>query len=272
MNGKKHFLFVVEGIKREMDIFQNVFDIFFGGKNDVVTISVPADMNIYMLYSIMKGDDFETDIVEILKEKVPIARTILEPYSRDSFAEIYYFFDFDEHSNNIYGTSNIDALSEMLSVLNNETELGKLYISYPMIEAIRDYVSGSCETVSGNCFRNRNEFEAYKKDSSVNTNNNNITQYDFTNWKNVISNYIYRSSCLFSINKLDRESFVEIVQPSTIFAKEMEIYEETDNIFIISSLPEFLIDYSFNYWNAAIGKRKKPVLVKDCTFLRKLGE
>lgn len=32
----------------------------------------------------------------------------------------------------------IDILCEMLETFNNETELGKLYVSYPMIESIKE--------------------------------------------------------------------------------------------------------------------------------------
>ena len=180
------------------------------------------------------------------------------------------FFDFDEHSNNLHKKSNVDALKEMLMVLNNETEMGKLYISYPMIEALRDYSSIDCGTANGNCFRARNEFGTYKNDSSCDDLNNDINNYDFSNWKNVIINYIFRSSCIFHLQQLDRETFINSVTPKSIFEKEMMIYKTSDSIFILSCLPEFLIDYSDNYWNAAIGRRKKPVTRKGCKLADKL--
>ena len=41
---KKRFLFVVEGAKREMDIFDNFASVFFNDKSEVITLPVPADM------------------------------------------------------------------------------------------------------------------------------------------------------------------------------------------------------------------------------------
>ena len=109
---KRRFLFVVEGAKREMDAFSNLASVFFNDKSDVIAIPVPANMNIYMLYDVMKKDGFETDIVEILKERVPKAKEILADYTRDMFAEVYFFFDFDEHSNNLRKTTNVEALKD----------------------------------------------------------------------------------------------------------------------------------------------------------------
>ena len=261
---KKRILFVVEGLRREMGIFDNLGTVFFNDKSDVIAIPVPADMNIYMLYAIMKEDGFETDVVELLKERIPAASNILEPYHRDDFAEIYFFFDFDEHSNNLHKTNNIAALREMLENLNNETEMGKLYVSYPMVEALRDYVASDCRVVSGSCLRHRKEFASYKQDSAVNPENNNVKDYVFSHWKEVLSCYVHRASCLFQSSELDYRSFVDEVTPSSIFEKQMLIYASSENVFILSCLPEFLIDYSSKYWNAAIGKRKKPIHHKEC--------
>ncbi len=261
---KKRFLFVVEGAKREIDIFDYFASVFFNDKSEVITISAPADMNIYMLYDVLKKDNFETDIIEVLKEKVPKARKILKNFTRNSFAEVYLFFDFDAHANNLRKKSNIEVLEEMLKVFNNETELGKLYISYPMVEAIRDHDLNNCGVVSGSCFRNRTDFGTYKRDSANLIENNDVASYDFVKWMTAIRNYIYRSSCLFGKDKLDREDFVDSINPITIFNKQITIYEKSESIFILSCLPEFLIDYSTNYWDASIGKRKKPIHKKGC--------
>lgn len=261
---KKRFLFVVEGAKREMDIFDNFASVFFNDKSEVITLPVPADMNIYMLYDVLKEDNFETDIVEILKEKVQKARKKLKNFTRNSFAEVYLFFDFDAHANNLHNKSNVEVLKEMLDVFNNETELGKLYISYPMVEAVRDHDLDDCGVISGSCFRNRTDFGTYKRDSANLVVNNDIGSYDFVKWMTVVCNYIYRSSCLFGKRNLDREDSIETICPSAIFNKQIAIYEKSENIFILSCLPEFLLDYSTKYWDTSIGKRKRPINKKGC--------
>ena len=49
------------------------------------------------------------------------------------FSQVFLFFDCDCHDS----SASDDKLKKMLDFFDNETENGKLYISYPMIEAIR---------------------------------------------------------------------------------------------------------------------------------------
>lgn len=37
-----------------------------------------------------------------------------------------------------------DVINQMLESFDNETENGKLYISYPMVEALKDFEPGIC--------------------------------------------------------------------------------------------------------------------------------
>lgn len=263
---KKRILFVLEGEEREKGLFDNIAGVFFNDKTEIVPVYVPVGINLYMFYDVLKKSNFETDVVEEIRSLSEETKKKLAGYSRKDFAETYYFFDFDEHSNNLHDKkeNNIEVLKSMLETFNNETELGKLYISYPMIESFRDFVPSDCGVVSGGCFRNRNEFGAYKRDSAKEPKNNKITDYDFVKWKGLIENYIYRASCLFKINELDRNSFVEEVTPSHIFDKEIRIYQKSSDIFILSCLPEFLVDYFKYCWDVPLQKRRKPIKKKGC--------
>lgn len=262
----KKILFVLEGEEREKGLFENIAGVFFNDKTEIVPIYVPVGINLYMFYDVLKKSEFETDVVEEIRALSDETKQKLDGHTREDFAEVYYFFDFDEHSNNLHNKkeNNIDVLKSMLDTFNNETELGKLYISYPMIESFRDFVPSDCGVVSGGCFRSRNEFSTYKRDSSKEPKNNKISDYDFVKWKGLIENYIYRASCLFGIKELDRNSFVEEVTPAGIFEKEIYVYQKSNNIFILSCLPEFLIDYFSYCWDAPLKKRKKPVRKKGC--------
>ncbi len=115
---------------------------------------------IYMLYQKLKEDNFETDILEVIRDTVFGAKDKLEGIFRQDVDEIYLFFDFDIHQDNFH--SNEDVISILLDTFNNETENGKLYISYHMVEVLYDYIDGQCETYSG-CFINSDEAKNYKK-------------------------------------------------------------------------------------------------------------
>lgn len=132
MPNKEKCLFVFEGKKTEKQIVGQLEKNFLG---EGFAIKCIFDAEIYQLYQKMKDvDGFPVDLVNILKERADNAK-VLKDFDRDSFASIYLFFDYDAHAT-LAGDGKI---REMLAYFNNETENGMLYISYPMVEAIRHF-------------------------------------------------------------------------------------------------------------------------------------
>ena len=135
--------FIVEGAAREPQIIDNISKVFFSHGNFKI-ITLPAGENIYMLWKQLKADDFDTDIIEVLRENSDDISRQLDSLTRDDFSEVYLFFDYDAHQTNLRKEDDADAVAQMLESFDNETENGKLYISYPMVEALRDYKPGIC--------------------------------------------------------------------------------------------------------------------------------
>lgn len=144
MADRDYKAFIVEGEAREPLIIDNISKVFFAHGNFKI-ITLPAGQNIYMLWKKLKEDDFDTDIIEVLREEHEELEEQLAGLSRDDFSEVYLFFDYDGHQNNLAEDDDENVLDQMLISFDNETENGKLYISYPMVEALRDFESGVCE-------------------------------------------------------------------------------------------------------------------------------
>lgn len=129
-------LFVFEGKRREPDIFRTLEHLFFPkGQNIICSFG----NNIYELYRRMKELEGDGDLVSLLRE---LNRDKPEnPFSPDvkssDFSEIFLFFDYDFQNRNITLEEMNKQISEMLELFSDETDQGKLYINYPMIEAIR---------------------------------------------------------------------------------------------------------------------------------------
>ena len=120
-----NILFIVEGEVDEVNILGNDTKgllSLIGVNANVVAVANP----IYELYDFLHNDEYE-DIVSYLKfkKKIQIER------AKGAFSAIYLVFDFEHH----YKKYSDEKIIEMLKFFNNETENGKLYISYPMIEA-----------------------------------------------------------------------------------------------------------------------------------------
>lgn len=149
-------LFIVEGESRDYRFVNEMTNCFLKGRYKTKVINLPAAQNIYMLYQKLVEDGFETDVVEVLRGTVKGASRILKGISRQDIDEVYLFFDYDVHQNNL--KSEIEPsmiITDMLKTFDNETENGRLYISYPMVEALFDYRVNDCLAFS-NCFINYN--------------------------------------------------------------------------------------------------------------------
>lgn len=157
-------LFIVEGESRDLRFAEKMKDLFLKGRDDLRVICLPAAQNIYMLYERLAEEDFDLDVVEVLRETVPSAAKCLEGVERDSVDEVFLFFDYDSHQNNAPGCESDALVEAMLLAFDNEHESGKLYISYPMVEALYDYRAGQCQAHSG-CFVDNSEIAQYKNKS-----------------------------------------------------------------------------------------------------------
>lgn len=145
---KKYIAIIYEGERTEKQLVWNLNQNFFSEQCELVPITFPAGENIYMLWKQLKKDEFETDVIEVLRESNKEAKKVLEGFERNDFMEIYLFFDYDGHNNNLKAKEkDVDILEEMLNTFNEETDLGKLYINYPMVESLRDQYAFEEENV-----------------------------------------------------------------------------------------------------------------------------
>ena len=123
-------LFVFEGAEREPRIFKTLERLFFGKEEGLVC---SFGNNIYELYRQLKEFDGEGDIVSILWEN---NAQLPSGVKSSDFSEIYLFFDYDFQNTNLTLKEMNARLQEMLELFDDETDNGKLYISYPMVESL----------------------------------------------------------------------------------------------------------------------------------------
>ena len=246
-------LFVVEGLDRDYRFVNEMTACFFGdGRFCAKIINLPASQNIYMLYQLLKSDDFETDLVELLRDTVSSAKDILEGVSRQDIDEVYLFFDYDIHQNNLsqdVEKTPDEVIQTLLAEFNNETENGKLYVSYPMVEALYDYKSLMCESFSG-CYIPANQLVDYKR-LAGNGNLKSSLRFGIEEWREVLAIFVLRIKCLFDLPDISYEDYRQEVTPASIHVREMNIRKQRDFVFVLSGFPEFILDYfKIDFWNS----------------------
>jgi hypothetical protein len=263
MADKDYKAFIVEGEVREPQIITNISKVFFLHGNFKV-ITLPAGENIYMLWKKLKADDFETDIIEVLRESNDDIREQLTGLSRNDFSEVYLFFDYDTHQTNMSKDDDSDAVAQMLKSFDNETENGKLYISYPMVEALRDYLPGIC----GNkeiCHVAITDMKNYKNVSSERSANTQFRDYNFEIWKGIIDVFAMKLSCLLgSVHTLKYGQYSEVVNPYEIYVLE-KTKTLKEAVFVLSAFPQFLVDYyGEKLWRTCVRHKRNQREIQGC--------
>ena len=243
-------LFVFEGVRAESK-YVDMLEQHFLGKR--ISVKCVYDAELYQLYKILEEEpDF--DLVELLKERSKENAKLLQDYNRDSFAYIYLFFDYDAHST----LASDEKVKEMLNFFDNETENGLLYISYPMLEAIRHYKDmDSFKELAVKCKRANcpykdecNEVEACMKEphyKNVSASEclpklTNINKYTKEVWKELIRAHVSK------MNYLVNDSFDFPAKPelqSVIFSKQLEKYinHKCPMVSVLSAFPIYVLDY-----------------------------
>lgn len=260
--------FIVEGADRDYRFISEMLGLYFKGRYECKTIRLPAEQNIYMLYNKLEKDNFETDLIELLREENEEIDKALQGIDRQCIDEVFLFFDFDLHENNLPSDKKpLDVLDEMVSFFNNETENGKLYISYPMVEALYDYKEKNCDPHTL-CMYPISELDIYKRKAGE---NNHLASIHFTRdeiWREIIRIFCVRLQCLFDLELLDFSFFKKSISTCDIFSVQKKLVTEKKCVFVLSAFPEFLLDYfKKSFWNShvALGKKKYDYCPKAST-------
>lgn len=264
-----NILFVFEGNSTEDKIVKSLENQFLKENmigNTILKCAFEAEL--YQLYRIIKENpDF--DILNLLKERNSTNRQLLKEYIRKDFAEIYLFFDYDGHSSlasnqDRYGNKAVsgdEKLEQMLALFDNETDNGKLYISYPMVEALRhicDYDTFHELTAKGkgrNCVNidsciQKEECKLephYKERISKESIPQlcNINKYTYEIWKQLIKVHIFKMN--YIVNDI-YDYPCKLETQNTIFSKQLEKYicEPCQYVSVLSAFPIFVHDYFGN--------------------------
>lgn len=128
-------LFVFEGKKREPQLYRTIERLYFPKKNDNIICSFGN--NIYDLYNELTEYGYGGDIVSLMRERLANrGDNTLSNIRTSDISEIFLFFDYDFQNQQLTLEEINNRVEKMLTLFDNETDNGKLYINYPMIESI----------------------------------------------------------------------------------------------------------------------------------------
>lgn len=226
-------LFVFEGSKTDSRWFNNIKSSLPLEDKLENKIEFTFCAEIYQLFEILREDEF-LDFIGVLKERDESFKQICDS---TQFSEIYLFFDFDGHATKAQD----NKVEDLLKFFNEETENGKLYISYPMVEAIKhvnDFNSFKDLTVDA---RNNIGYKEIVGKEGHKRFQKNFNKFDNQDWKDLMKAHLSKQN--FIVNG-DYNLPEDLISQLDIFLYQEEKYlKPHDKVSVLSPFPAFFIDY-----------------------------
>lgn len=242
-------LFVFEGGAAEPKIFESLNKLYFS-QEEVKIVCCRHDLPT--LYSHLVKNEYDLFRSLPFKENGIV---IPEDKRLDTlFSQIFLFFDYDfQHHGGLDYVNKI--LNKMLDFFNDETENGKLYINYPMVESLKytkqmpdnnfyNYIA-TRDDCTNHRFKNMAETFAYSKAKAycfIDLNRTNETEV-VTNWELLKDQNVKKANYIVN-NIIDFPSNKDAISQEQIFdAQKTKFVNPSASVSILNSFPIFLYDY-----------------------------
>lgn len=231
-------LFICEGDKTEKKFCNFIINKYFI-KNNRQKEYVAFGTNIYGLYDELSQDE-GLDITELIKEKAKKKKDMYN-YSKlqkGGFSEIYLIFDFDFQAPQY----DDNKIKEMIEYFDNETEHGKLYINYPMIESFKHFKSLPDHDYNTYTI-NKTDCLTYKKYVNSISIINHFSDINEHILKIIIKQNLDKCYLLMNCSEKNYSSYLENLSQKKILDLELNYLHDNKLIHIINTSLFWGIDY-----------------------------
>ena len=233
-NYKAKILVLVEGSRTDMRLMNHIFETYeIDAKYEIVSYNT----NIYVLYNEMfyEGKPGDMDILQMLRacEQDESRKQIFD----QDYTDIVLIFDLDPQDPQF----TYDKITAMVDHFTESTDMGKLYLNYPMVEAFYHMTK-----IPDHDYNNRTVFlselinHTYK--SRVNTENRNRDYSKFA---------VTREECTIVIKQnIEKSCFIvngvsdcALPEPSLILSKQIEMLSNHQKMHVLCTCVFFVADY-----------------------------
>lgn len=258
-------LFIFEGKKTEPNLFKTIEKLYFPNSKERKICCF--GYNIYELYKLMNESDFTEDVITVIRSKMANRNDHSIPEDADvsDFSEIFLFFDYDFQNKNLSPDELDVQLKNMLEFFADETENGKLYINYPMVEAIKctnelpdsefvnyqvtrtDCLDFKNHITSAYPFYKSTDFFMFSIDGKTRELREPIptgkVEFVSNNW-NLLKDQNIKKANFICNDEYSYPDAKDKISQQVIFASQKQKFvDEKDSVSILSSFPLFLYEY-----------------------------
>lgn len=249
-------LFVFEGEEREPRLYRTLERLYFPKQNDNIVLSFGN--NLYELYNELQEYGAGADLVPILRQRLACRGcATLDGVRASDISQIFLFFDYDFQNSQLPLEEINKRVKEMLALFDDETENGKLYINYPMVESIwytkelpdEAYARYTVSREDCKDFKRlAREFSAYKSlDHILFKEEENMTKDKFLkvkdNWQYLKSMNV-RKANLLTTGLYAMPATKSAVSQQAIFDSQVaQDVRPKEQVAVLNAFPIFIYDY-----------------------------
>ena len=241
---KRKILVLVEGERTDLTLMHRLFTFYqFDAQYEIV----PYRTNIYTLYHEMfeENDPSDIDLLQLLKSREvrPEKRALFDI----AYSDILLVFDLDPQAPDF----SAEKVLQMSAYFTESSDMGKLYLSYPMIEAFY-HMSVIPDPEYNDRFVLLDELKAGTYKSRVNRENRDRDYRKFPGSRDecsiVIRQNITKSWWLLGQTGSDLHPPEQV----DILTQELRLMSESNAISVLSTCPFFIADYNPRYLLMAV--------------------
>lgn len=190
-------------------------------------------------------DNGDYDIRLILRELET------DPSKRESlsasYSDIILAFDFEPHHDN----PDFDTVRRMLNYFSDSTDMGKLYLNYPMMQSYKHLKNlPDPEYID----RDASPYH-YKELVGYESSITDLLAYEYSTFISIAAHNVCKAWRIVhdeyhSINADEYDS----IDWTLVFDKELEKYWKTDKVYVLNTLCLFVVDYNHSLFFNNLGR------------------
>lgn len=225
-------LIIVEGAKTDLRLMQHLLNVYGIDKRHKI---ISFNTNIYTLYNLMfaDGDPDSLDLLQVLKERERDAET--KKIFDAVYSDILLIFDLDPQAPDY----SAEKISTMLSYFTESSDMGKLYINYPMVEAFYHMKSIPDADYASRCI-SFDQLNSYKTIVNAENRNHDYTKFAVDKSEcNIVINQNIEKGILLAGNITDT-----LPDSTAILNKEIELLETENKISVLCTCSYYIAEYN----------------------------
>jgi len=234
---KAKILILVEGARTDTRLMRHLFQIYgIDAKYEIVSYGT----NIYVLYNEMfyDGRPEDMDLLQVLKEREQDEEK--KPLFDQEYTDILLVFDMEPQDDHF----SAEKISAMMNYFVESTDMGKLYLNYPMIEAFY-HMSNIPDSEYNDRVATLDELRNHTYKQRVNQENRNHDYSKFAATRKecsiVIGQNIEKGWRIINTNPND-------VLPDTgmILDKQLDCLSDFEKVYVLCTCVFFIVEYNPN--------------------------